>query len=117
MNKRMVTLSAALCAVALCVGGLLVSTAEAAGFPTGPLTGDTIAGRVIDQGGAPVANAIVELQAGKATQAVRTDASGNFSFTGLGVGTYKVSTCNGAVAQRVQLACCDVFVTLKSTCN
>jgi len=53
-------------------------------------TTGTISGTVRNESGQPVSNAIVTVTPGG--QRVRTDSSGNFTITGLDVGTYTVTT-------------------------
>lgn len=56
--------------------------------------GGTIAGKVLDSDGAPVADADVTLT-GDSTGSTKTDSSGGFSFSFLGPGTYQVEARKG----------------------
>ena len=59
------------------------------------LSGDVLSGRVLDEEGKPVANAVVQaLRSGKVVDSVETDANGIYAFVLSGGITYKVS-CNG----------------------
>ena len=58
-------------------------------------SGDVFSGRVLDEGGKPVANAVVQAsRAGKVVGSTQTDANGIYAFVLAGGETYRVS-CDG----------------------
>ena len=62
-------------------------------FPN--VSGDVLSGRVLDNGGNPVANAVVQAsRSGKVVDSVQTDANGIYAFVLPGGSTYKVA-CEG----------------------
>lgn len=76
-----------------------------------------IAGRVTDEAGQPVADAVVDLHGTEPARTLRTDQSGNFSFSEVPKGTYAVSAVKaGYVAMRqdaVAAGTSDVALVLK----
>lgn len=78
-------------------------------------TGDVLSGRVLDEYGNPVANAVVEaFRNGSAVDSVQTDANGIYAFVLPGDTTYKVACEGHAISVRLpKSSCAKRMITTK----
>lgn len=100
------------------IGALLVFSAilvESLAMPSIAIAQTTvILSGTVQSGGKPVSGATVTLRGGNLVKTARTDASGTFSFPGLGVGEYSVEATQGTqtASQTVELGGAGATVTL-----